>query len=258
MPEHLLEVHGLNVFFGPAHILQGVDLAMGSEPLAVLGRNGMGKTTLCQALMGLVPVASGLIRFDGTNLTGRRPYTIASAGLGYVPQGRRIFPSLTVHEHLRLVPRRRARLPAESNGSTGQRWTIDRVYELFPLLFDRRKSGAATLSGGEQQMLAIGRALLTNPRLLIMDEPSEGLAPVVVDQLLETLQRLSSEGIGILIVEQKLAVATAIAERLMIMVSGRIAVETTSAALLGDPEAQRRYLGVGAVRERSLAEDGGT
>ena len=236
VPEQLLEVDALNVYYGPAHILQDVRIRVGSEPLALLGRNGMGKTTLCQALMGLAPVASGSIRFDGQEFAGRKPYRIATAGLGYVPQGRRIFPSLSVDEHLRLVPRRR--------GNRGSTWTIPRVYDLFPQLAERRKSGAASLSGGEQQMLAIGRALLTNPRLLIMDEPSEGLAPVVIDHLLETLKRLSSEGIGILIVEQRLAVATAIAQRLVVMVSGRIAIETTSSNLLADQDAQRRYLGV--------------
>ncbi len=238
MTENVLEVVGLNVYYGSAHILQGVNLRVGSEPLAILGRNGMGKTTLCQALMGLTPPASGSIQFNGKELAGERPYRIADLGLGYVPQGRRIFPSLSVHEHLRIVPSRRR----STNGH--QRWTIDRVYESFPQLKDRRKNGAAQLSGGEQQMLAIGRALLTNPRLIIMDEPSEGLAPVIVDQLLETLKRLSQEGIGILIVEQKLAVATAIADRLLLMVSGQIAHEAISSEFLRNAQEQDRYLGV--------------
>jgi len=236
--EHLLEVDNLNVYYGPAHILQGVTLRVSVEPLALLGRNGMGKTTLCQALMGLVPAASGSVRFDGIDLTGRKPYSIANRGIGYVPQGRRIFPSLSVHEHLRLVPSSRG--PAIGSSP----WTVDRVYDLFPRLKERRRNGASALSGGEQQMLAIGRALLTNPRLLIMDEPSEGLAPVIVEQLLDTLRHLSAEGLTILIVEQKLAVATAIAERLAIMVSGKIALETTSSAFTNDVDAQRRYLGV--------------
>jgi branched-chain amino acid transport system ATP-binding protein len=240
MADALLEVSNLNVYYGPAHILQGVELVVGSEPLALLGRNGMGKTTLCQALMGLIPSAAGTIRFAGADITNRKPYQIAKSGLGYVPQGRRIFPSLSVAEHLRMIGNRR------TSGGTEklERWTIDRIYELFPRLYQRRRSGAGSLSGGEQQMLAIGRTLLTNPRLLIMDEPSEGLAPVIVDQLTGTLSRLSSEGLGILIVEQKLAVARAVAERVVVMVSGRIAVETTGTALAGDAEAQRRYLGV--------------
>jgi branched-chain amino acid transport system ATP-binding protein len=248
LAEHLhldhpvLQVDDLNVYYGPAHILQGVTLRVGSEPLALLGRNGMGKTTLCQALMGLVPPASGSIRFGGKELAGEKPYKIASAGIGYVPQGRRIFPSLTVHEHLRIVPSRNGR--GGTSNQPRQRWTIDRIYDLFPHLAERRNSGGVQLSGGEQQMLAIGRALLTNPRLLVMDEPSEGLAPVIVDQLLETLERLSQEGIGILIVEQKLAVATAVADQVVIMVSGRVAHRTTSTELQRDVEAQRRYLGV--------------
>jgi len=236
--EHLLEVDDLNVYYGPAHILQGVTLRAASEPLGLLGRNGMGKTTLCQALLGLVPAASGSIRYDGKELVGEKPYVIANSGIGYVPQGRRIFPSLSVHEHLRLIPTRGKSM----NGTS--RWTIDRVYDLFPRLKERRRAGAASLSGGEQQMLAIGRALLTNPSLLIMDEPSEGLAPVIVDRLLDSLRRLSSEGLAVLIVEQKLAVATAIAERLVIMVSGQVALETTSAAFTADLDAQRRFLGV--------------
>jgi branched-chain amino acid transport system ATP-binding protein len=239
MPEHTLDVRGLDVYYGRAHILQGITLTVGAEPTALLGRNGMGKTTLCQALMGLVPVAAGEVSFDGLSLVGRRPYQIARAGLGYVPQGRRIFPSLSVHEHLRLASR--------SNGHKAQRWTVERVYDLFPRLAERRKLGAGSLSGGEQQMLVIGRALLTNPRLLIMDEPSEGLAPVVVEHLVETLKHLSSEGIRMLVVEQKLAVATVLAERVLIMVTGRIALETTATALLADKDAQRRYLGVSSV-----------
>jgi len=237
MPSNLLEVKDLNVYYDQAHILQGVDLAVGTEPVAVIGRNGMGKTTLCQALMGLVPVAKGDISFDRTKLIGRKPYQIASLGIGYVPQGRRIFPSLSVHEHMLLAARGR-------NGESKQRWTIERVYELFPPLAERRKIGTGALSGGEQQMLAIGRALLTNPRLLIMDEPSEGLAPVIVDHLLEALKRLSAESISMLVVEQKLSVATALADHMLIMVKGRIALETTASALLADEDAQRRYLGV--------------
>jgi len=255
LPNHLLEVRDLNVYYGRAHVLQGVTLDVGAAPVALLGRNGMGKTTLCQAVMGLVPVASGEVRFDGVALVGRKPYQVAGAGLGYVPQGRRIFPSLSVHEHLRMLSGRAGRRTAGAAGSGsgsgggGGRWTVDRVYELFPRLAERRRNGAGALSGGEQQMLAIGRALLTNPRLLVMDEPSEGLAPVVVEGLVETLKRLSAEGLGLLVVEQKLAVATALSERLLLMVTGRIALETSAAALLADDEAQRRYLGVSPLEE---------
>lgn len=237
-PDTLLEIRGLNVWYGSSHILQGVDLDVGREPLSLVGRNGMGKTTLCMALMGLIPGAGGTVRgtmrFDDVDVVGRPPYRIAELGLGYAPQGRRIFPSLTVHEHLRLVARR-----------DGGWWTIDRVYELFPALAARRGSGGAQLSGGEQQMLAIARALLLNPRLLIMDEPSEGLAPVVIEHLVKVLGNLSGEGIGLLLVEQNLGVATTVSDRLAVMVTGRIALQTTAAALLADEAAQRRYLGVG-------------
>ena len=237
--EQQLEITDLHVYHGRAHILQGVTLAVGTEPVALLGRNGMGKTTLCQALMGLIPIASGSIRFGGISLVGRKPHEIASLGIGYVPQGRRIFPSLSVDEHLRLMQH-------AGSGRAGG-WTPARVYEMFPRLAERKTNGAAALSGGEQQMLAIGRALLLNPRLLIMDEPSEGLAPVIVQHVIETLHRLCAQGISLLIVEQKLAVAAAVADRLAIVLSGRIALETTAAALLADETAQRRYLGVGVA-----------
>lgn len=236
MPDNLLEVKDLNVYYDQSHILQGVDLVVGTEPVAIVGRNGMGKTTLCKALMGLVPIARGDISFVGTQLVGRKPYQIASLGIGYVPQGRHIFPSLSVHEHMQLLGR--------SNGKSKWHWTADAIYELFPRLAERRKVSAGALSGGEQQMLAIGRALLTNARLLVMDEPSEGLAPAIVEHLLETLKRLSNEGISMLIVEQKLSVAAALANHMLVMVKGRIALETSSSALMADEEMQRRYLGV--------------
>lgn len=237
MTTNLLEVKNLNVYYGQAHVLQGVNLTVSKQPVALIGRNGMGKTTLCQALMGLLPIAQGEVYFGGQRLTGRKPYQIAALGIGYVPQGRRIFPSLSVHEHMLLLGARNQRLK--------RRWTIESMYELFPRLAERRKVGAGALSGGEQQMLAIARALLTNARLLIMDEPSEGLAPSIVDHLLATLKRLSAEGIGLLIVEQKLSVATALSNQIVIMVSGQVALETSAHTLLADPEAQRRYLGMG-------------
>ncbi len=228
----LLEIRDLNVYYGSAHALHGVDLELGAGALSLIGRNGMGKTTLCKALLGLVP-ARGTIRLDGVDILGRLPHQIARAGVGYVPQGRRVFPSLSVDEHLRLVARR-----------NGVAWTIARIWELFPPLAARRRSGAAELSGGEQQMLAIARALLLNPRLLVMDEPSEGLAPIVVEHLVGVLRELTIEGIGLLLVEQNLGVATSVSERVAVMVTGRIALETTSASLLADESAQRRYLGV--------------
>jgi branched-chain amino acid transport system ATP-binding protein len=242
IPDPILEISGLDVRYGRSHILQGVDLAVGAEPLSLIGRNGMGKTTLCNAITGLVPAFGGSIRLRGAELIGRKPHEIARAGLGYVPQGRRVFPSLSVEEHLRMVGRR-----------TGDGWTIAKIYELFPPLATRRKNGAMQLSGGEQQMLAIARALLLNPHLLIMDEPSEGLAPIVVEHLVQVLRDVAREGVGLLLVEQNLGVATSVAERIAIMVTGRIALETTSAEILADEAAQRRYLGVSAQVESTAA-----
>jgi branched-chain amino acid transport system ATP-binding protein len=236
MSEPLLRVEGLNAFYGIAHVLHDVAFEMGRESIAIIGRNGMGKSTLCNAIMGMSPPsARGSIRFESKELVGRPSYRIAGLGIGYVPQGRRLFPSLSVDEHLRMIAGR---------GNGDRRWTVDRVYELFPRLAARKRNGGAQLSGGEQQMLAIGRALLTNPRLLIMDEPSEGLAPAIIEQLIETFRRLEQEGLAILLIEQNLGVATSLATRQLVMVAGQIATETTAEALSSDPEAQRRYLGV--------------
>ena len=231
----LLAVDGLNAFYAGAHVLHDVSFRMGGESVSIIGRNGMGKTTLCAAIMGLSPPrATGSVQLEGRELLGRPSYRIARAGIGYVPQGRRLFPSLTVDEHLKISVVRNA------NGG----WTPERVYDLFPRLAERRKNGGAQLSGGEQQMLAIGRALLGNPRLLIMDEPSEGLAPTVIETMVETLQRLEQEGLAILLIEQNLGVATAVAERQLIMVGGELAHQTTATQLSGDAELQRRLLGV--------------
>ena len=231
----LLEISGLNVHYGPAHVLQGVSFEVRDKPVSLIGRNGMGKTTLCNAILQMPPGrVSGSIRFEGRELVGRASYKIAGAGIGYVPQGRRLYESLTVDEHLRMLAPRRG----------DSRWTIDRIYELFPRLAERKGTGGMQLSGGEQQMLAIGRALLLNPKLLIMDEPSEGLAPTIIELLIETFRRLEEEGLAILLIEQNLGMATAIAERQLVMVAGTIAAETTAAELAHDPEAQRRWLGV--------------
>jgi branched-chain amino acid transport system ATP-binding protein len=238
MPDPILAVSGLDAYYGPAHILQRVEFEMGNESVAVVGRNGMGKTTLCATIMGMMPSlggsARGSIHFLGKEILSRPSYKIAGAGIGYVPQGRRLFPSLSVDEHLRMIPGR-----SQSNG-----WTPSRVYDLFPRLGERRQNGGGQLSGGEQQMLAIGRALLTNPKLLIMDEPSEGLAPAIIENLIEVFRRLEQEGLRILLIEQNLGVATSLAKRQLIMVGGEIATETTADKLAGDSEMQRRYLGV--------------
>ena len=242
MADPILEIAGLHVRYGQSHVLQGVDLVVGAEPLSLIGRNGMGKSTLCNAITGLVLAAGGSIRLGGAEIAGRKPHEIARAGIGYVPQGRRVFASLSVEEHLRMVARR-----------NGDGWTIKKVYDLFPPLATRRRNGATQLSGGEQQMLAIARALLLNPRLLIMDEPSEGLAPIVVEHLVGVLRDVTREGVGLLLVEQNLGVATSVADRIAIMVTGRIALETTSPELIADEAAQRRYLGVSAQVETPAA-----
>jgi branched-chain amino acid transport system ATP-binding protein len=236
MSEPLLAVEGLDAYYGTAHVLQGVSFAMGAEPVALIGRNGMGKTTLCKALTGLLGVngrSSGAVRLAGEDIHGKPPHRIAKAGVGYVPQGRRLFESLTVDEHLQIVGARR-----------DAPWTPERVYELFPRLAERKHVSGTSLSGGEQEMLSIGRALLTNPKLLVMDEPSEGLAPTVVERLIQTISELAAGGMGLLVVEQNLGVATALADRVIVMVSGTVATETTSAELLADPEQQKRFLGV--------------
>jgi branched-chain amino acid transport system ATP-binding protein len=233
----LLEVSGLDAFYGKAQVLHDVSFEMARGSIAVVGRNGMGKTTLCNAIMGISPPgASGSVRFDGVELVGGHSYKIARRGIGYVPQGRRLFPSLSVDEHLRIASR--------GAGDGEKAWTRERVYELFPRLAERKRNGGAQLSGGEQQMLAIGRALVTNPRLLVMDEPSEGLAPAIIEHMIETFRQLEQEGLSILLIEQNLGVATSLAERLLIMVAGSIAAETTADVLSTDAELQRRYLGV--------------
>ena len=231
------EVEGLRAFYSSAQVLHDVSFSMGKESVAIVGRNGMGKTSLCNAIMGFTPPrATGSVQFEGKELMGRPSYKIARAGLGYVPQGRRLFPSLTVDEHLQIAAKR---------GDV--RWNAERIYELFPRLAERKRNGGAELSGGEQQMLAIGRALLGNPRLLIMDEPSEGLAPAIVDMMVDAFKKLEEEGLAILLIEQKLDVATSLAERQLVMVGGEIALETTGAELERDTEMQRRYLGVEPV-----------
>lgn len=239
MTDSILTIDSVDAFYGSAHVLQGLSATLGGETVAIVGRNGMGKTTLCRAIVGMSPPrVRGSIRFGGRELLGRPPYEICRLGISYVPQGRRMFPSLSVEEHLLMVGRQ---LVARG------RWSIQAVYDLFPRLAERKSVGASQLSGGEQQMLAIGRALLTNPTLVVMDEPSEGLAPAVVEHLVETCRALVTEGVTLLIVEQNLSVATSVADRLLVMVSGAVAADTRSQAFLDDPQAQRRYLGVEPV-----------
>ncbi len=230
----VLAVENLDVYYGRAHALQGVALTIEHGVTAVVGRNGMGKTTLCNAITGLVR-ATGSVRFAGDEILGLAPHEITRRGIAYVPQGRRVWPSLSVDETLRLVaPRGR-----------GARSALERVYTMFPNLAERRDHGGAQLSGGEQQMLAIGRALLLEPRLLVMDEPTEGLAPVIVQQVVRALRELGSEGeIAVLLVEQNLGVAMEVADRVAVMVNGRIARELSAQDLVADRDLQERLLGV--------------
>jgi uncharacterized protein (UPF0261 family)/ABC-type branched-subunit amino acid transport system ATPase component len=234
----LLQVRRLDVYYGRAHALQEVSLALDKGVLAVVGRNGMGKTTLCNAIVGLVP-ASGSVRFRGEEILGLAANRITERGVAYVPQGRRVWPSLSVDEHLKVV-----------RGARQGPWTIARVYELFPALAERRSHGGAQLSGGEQQMLAIARALLLNPKLLVMDEPTEGLAPVIVEHLTQMLKRLAREGeISVLLVEQNLGVAIDVADSVAVMVNGRVARTMSAAELGADRELQQQLLGVRASAE---------
>jgi uncharacterized protein (UPF0261 family)/ABC-type branched-subunit amino acid transport system ATPase component len=230
----VLQVQDLQVYYGESHALQGVSLTLERGVLSVVGRNGMGKTTLCNAIVGLMSVRSGSIRFEGRELVGVEPHQIVRAGVGYVPQGRRLWPSLSVDETLRLS--------ARAKGS----WTVERVYSTFPRLAERRGNGGGQLSGGEQQMLAIARALLSNPRLLVMDEPTEGLAPMIVTQVRDLLIRLAhEEDIAILVVEQNIGVATSVSDHIAIMVNGRVNRIMDASALAADRDLQQRLLGVG-------------
>src|SRR3977135_743570 len=231
----ILEVRGLHVSYGRSHALQGVDLTLDTGVLAVVGRNGMGKTTLCKTIMGLVRATGGSVRMRGEGVLSCQPAQVPRLGLGYVPQGRRLWRSLTVDEHLRMTA-----------GMRRGAWTAERIYDTFPRLAARKNNGGAQLSGGEQQMLAISRALVTNPRLLIMDEPTEGLAPVIVTQVEEMLVRLGEEGdIAVLVIEQNIGVATAVSRNVAIMVNGRVNRLIESARLASDRDLQQRLLGVG-------------
>jgi uncharacterized protein (UPF0261 family)/ABC-type branched-subunit amino acid transport system ATPase component len=234
-----LEVKGLDVYYGHSHALQGVDLTLDSGVFSVVGRNGMGKTTLCKTIMGLLRSSGGSVRVRGEDITRLSPARIARVGVGYVPQGRRLWRSLSVAEHLRLAA-----------GIRRGAWTVERIYDAFPRLAERKDHGGGQLSGGEQQMLAISRALLTNPHLLIMDEPTEGLAPVIVAQVEEMLVRLAEDGeMSVLVIEQNIGVATAVSKNVAIMVNGRVNRIIESARLATDRDLQQRLLGVGVHAE---------
>lgn len=241
----ILEVRDLNVYYGQSHALQGVNLTLHSGVLSVVGRNGMGKTTLCKAIMGLVPTSSGSITFNGQHISGLSSAEIARLGIGYVPQGRRLWKSLTVDEHLKLV------------ATKGGAWTPERIYSVFPRLAERKTNGGSQLSGGEQQMLAIGRALLLNPKLLVMDEPTEGLAPVIVNQVAEMLVRLGQEGdIDVLVIEQNIGVACSVADQVAIMVNGKVNRIIDAALLSADRDLQQALLGVGRHAHDETPDNG--
>jgi len=235
MATAMLETDALKVHYGGSYILQGVDFILESGIGAIIGRNGMGKTTFLKAIMGLAPITGGSIKFMGTEIVGKKPYEISKLGIGYVPQGRMIFPSLSVDEQMRFVERN-----TELFG-----WSTDKVYELFPRLKERYKQSGTNLSGGEQQMLAIGRALVQNPKLLIMDEPSEGLAPVIVERLVTFIDDIIKSGISLILVEQSLPFASTVAEDVNVMVTGRFEYSGSFDKLLSDKELTNRLLVTG-------------
>ena len=227
----------LHSFYGNAHVVCGASLTVAAgEVVALLGRNGMGKTTLIRSIMGLTPpqVRSGEISWRGETLIGLRPHAIAAQRIAIVPQGRRLFGSLTVTEHMTIHKSARA--------ATG--WTVERIFALFPRLAERRNHLAGQLSGGERQMLAIARALMIDPELILMDEPSEGLAPIMVQHLENIVADLRTEGLSILLVEQNLYTALAVADRIYILETGKVVHEASSSDIARDPSSLGRYLGI--------------
>jgi branched-chain amino acid transport system ATP-binding protein len=231
----MLQIHDLNTHYGASHILQGVDLTVPHGKIsAVLGRNGVGKTTTVRSIMGLVPPTAGRVLLDGQDIAGWPPHLVARAGVAYVPEGRLIFPDLSVLENIRVGERRPAKV-----------WTLDRLLTLFPSLRERSSNRGWQLSGGEQQMLAIARALVSDPRVVLLDEPSQGLAPLVVRELAGVIRTLCSEGVTILLIEQNMNLAEAVADELHIMVKGRIVYGASPEVFrTEEDEIRRRYLTV--------------
>jgi branched-chain amino acid transport system ATP-binding protein len=233
----MLDAAGVNTYYGDSHILQGVDLAIGpGRALGLLGRNGMGKTTLIRSLMGYVPMAAGKVTWSGRDVSGWPPEKMARLGIGYVPEGRGIFPNLSVKENLVMSARA---------GIDGNRaWTYDRVLSLFPRLSERLDNGGAQLSGGEQQMLSIGRALMTNPTLMILDEATEGLAPLIVQEIWRVIGQIRETGISTLIVDRNYRMVLAHTDLAVVLEKGRVVLGGESAVLARDHDALGRYLGV--------------
>ena len=231
----MLHVSDIHAYYGQSHVLQGVSLDVGrGEVVSLLGRNGSGKTTTLLTIMGYLSPHPGSITYDGVEIGGAAPYRISRMGIGFVPQERGIFPSLTVLENLTVAARR---------GLRGE-WTLDRVLDLFPRLRERAQNRGSQLSGGEQQMLSIGRALLLNPSLLILDEPSEGLAPLIVKEIISILQDVRAGGLPILIVEQNVRAAFAVADRHYILSKGRVCFSGSTEELRSDEATLRHHLGV--------------
>jgi branched-chain amino acid transport system ATP-binding protein len=233
----MLEVRALETAYGRSQVLFGLEFSIGpSEVVTLLGRNGMGKTTTVKSIMGIVRPRAGTITFEGKDTHALPSYRIAQAGIGLVPEGRQVFPNLTVHENLVATAANRAR--------NANPWTLDRVFSLFPNLSERRSNYGNQLSGGEQQMLAIGRALMTNPRLLILDEATEGLAPLIRVEIYRSIAQLKAEGLSILVIDKDVAALSRVADRHYVLEKGRVVWSGTSAELSGSPDVQHRYLGV--------------
>jgi branched-chain amino acid transport system ATP-binding protein len=238
MSDALLELCDVRASYGDGDVLQGVSLAVpAGRVLSLLGRNGAGKTTVLKTVMGILRPLAGSIRFAGTAIAGAPSFRIARAGLGYVPETRGIFPSLSVLENLTLAAR-------DGDGASGERWTPERVFRLFPRLYERRHGGGGKLSGGEQQMLAIARALLTNPRLLLLDEPTEGLAPIVISEVEAVLTELKASGLAILLVEQNLPFALAFADELAVLGKGQVRWTGTPVDFTAAEDVKHRWLGL--------------
>ena len=232
----MLQVETLKAAYGAAQVLFDISFAVGDgEMVTLLGRNGMGKTTTISTIMGLMPSAGGRIAFDGTELGGLPPYRVAQAGLGLVPEGRQIFPTLNVEENLIATAAARFGPP---------RWRLSDVYAMFPSLAERRRNMGNQLSGGEQQMLAIGRSLMTNPKLLILDEATEGLAPLIRNEIWASLKRLKAEGQAILLVDKHIDALLKLADRHVVIEKGHVVWSGSSAALVNDPSVRQRYLQV--------------
>lgn len=236
----MLKLDQVHTYYGSSHILQSLSFEVSKgKCVALLGRNGAGKTTTIHSIAGLTPPRKGAITYMGKPISGMPPYKIARLGIGLVPQGRRIFPSLTIRENL-AVPAKDNRNREEGKNS----WNLEKVYELFPILKEREHNMGTQLSGGQQQMLAIGRALMTNPQFILMDEPSEGLAPVIIEQVGDIIKRLKETGLSILLVEQNFHLACGAADEVLVMNKGKIVWHGTPKELLANEEVQHQYLGV--------------